>query len=326
MVRLVRAGAGLRATARRFKVSLSHVQRWVHRAARQRLDRADLSDRPSGCSRSPRRTSKRLEARVLRLRRALSEGPLGEIGAAAIHRELLAGTLRPLPSVRTIGRILQRHGLLDGRARQRRPAPPHGWHLPRLERGRAEMDSFDIILGLRLEGGGDVEVLNAISVHGKLVGSWPMRKVTSKAVIQALIEHWRLHGLPDYAQFDNDTTFQGPHQFKDALGRVIRLCLALGVVPVFVPPRETGFQAAIENYNGQWQKKVWRRFPARSLTGLQRRSKEYVSARWNRDGPRIESIARSSAMRPSLLALSFGVASLPLGSPVELEVVMEVKA
>ena len=40
----------------------------------------------------------------------------------------------------------------------------------------------------------------------------------------------------------------------------MRLCLSLGVVPVFAPPRETGFQAAIENYNGRWQAKVWARF------------------------------------------------------------------
>jgi hypothetical protein len=41
--------------------------------------------------------------------------------------------------------------------------------------------------------------------------------------------------LPDYALFDNDMIFHGTHRWPDALGRVIRLCLRLGVVPVLRP-------------------------------------------------------------------------------------------
>ena len=80
--------------------------------------------------------------------------------------------------------------------------------------------------------------------------------VTSERTVVSLVEHWRDVGLPGYAQFDNDMTFQGTHRYPDALGRVIRLCLSLDVVPVFVPPRETGFQAMIESYNGWWQVRV----------------------------------------------------------------------
>jgi hypothetical protein len=57
------------------------------------------------------------------------------------------------------------------------------------------------------------------------------------------------HGV-GYAQFDNDPLFEGPQIHPDTIGRVARACLGLGVVPVFVPPRETGFQAAIEGFNG----------------------------------------------------------------------------
>jgi hypothetical protein len=74
--------------------------------------------------------------------------------------------------------------------------------------------------------------------------------------------------MPAYAQFDNDNRFQGPHQHADTMGRVIRLCLSLTIVPVFAPPREPGFQNGVENLNGRWQEKVWARFNHRSLTGL----------------------------------------------------------
>jgi hypothetical protein len=79
-------------------------------------------------------------------------------------------------------------------------------------------------------------------------------------------------------QFDNDTIFQGPHQYPNVIGSVIRLCLSLSVVPVFAPPRESGFQAAIESFNGRWQAKVWARFQHESLEALQSRSTMYVIA------------------------------------------------
>jgi hypothetical protein len=132
-------------------------------------------------------------------------------------------------------------------------------------------------------------VLNAIALHGGLVASWPRgESVTAKFVVECLVEHWRQFGLPGYAQFDNDTVFQGPHVHPDVIGRVSRLCLSLGVVPVFVPPREPGFQAAIENYNGSWQAKVWGRFEHANLDALADRSGRHVAALRRHRADRIE--------------------------------------
>jgi len=64
----------------------------------------------------------------------------------------------------------------------------------------------------------------------------------------------------------------------DCLGKVVRLCLQLGVTPVFTPPRETGFQAAIESYNARWQLQVWQRFKHPDFRALQERSAAYVTA------------------------------------------------
>jgi hypothetical protein len=61
------------------------------------------------------------------------------------------------------------------------------------------------------------------------------------------------------------------------------------VVPVFVPPREPGFQAAIESYNGTWQAKVWSRFVHDDLSGLQGRSRRHVAALRRHRADRIES-------------------------------------
>ena len=289
MVAACRRGTPMREVARRFGVAFSTVQFWVARAGRQRLDRADWADRPDGPRRPANRSSRELEDLVLSLRVELKDrSDLGEFGAHAIRTALEARGLTPLPALSTINRILERRGALDGRRRARRPAPPPGWYLPDLAARRVELDSFDIVEGLVIRGGTRVEVLNATSLHGGLIGSWPMAAVTAKATVDALAGHWRDVGLPAYAQFDNDTVFQGAHQHPDVVGRVMRLCLALGVVPVFAPPRETGFQAAIENLNGRWQAKVWARFTHESLAGLQACSARYVAAARSRAAARIE--------------------------------------
>src|SRR5262249_18046116 len=162
-----------------------------------------------GPRRPANRVARDLEDLVLTARAELKDrSDLGEFGAEAIRAAPEAKGVRP-PSVRTIGRILDRRGALDGRRRVRRPAPPVGWYLPAGAAGRAELDSFDIVEGLVIKGGPRVEVLNATSRHGGLVSSWPMGAVSAKAAADALVGRWRADGLPGYAQFDNDTVFQG---------------------------------------------------------------------------------------------------------------------
>jgi len=284
-----RPGAKLRQVAKQFRVSLATVQLWVERAGNQRLARVDWSDRSPGRHEPVNKTPKEMEDLVLTIRRELKEvSALGEYGARAIRDELKRRRIKPRPSLRTIGRILERRGALDGRKRTRRPAPPVGWYLPKVRSGRTELDSFDIVEGLVIEGGYRVEVLNAISLHGGLPASWPRAKITAKTVVNALIGHWQQFGLPAFAQFDNDTVFQGPHSHPDTIGRVTRLCLSLKVVPVFVPPRETGFQASIENFNGRWQAKVWSRFHFATRKALQAQSAKFITASRRRSAARMD--------------------------------------
>ncbi|HKQ03743.1 MAG TPA: hypothetical protein VJ464_01325 [Blastocatellia bacterium] len=231
-----------------------------------------------------------MEKLVLSIRQQLHDtSDLGEFGAAAILRELKARRLQHLPSRRTIGYILQRHGATDYRRRQRRPPPAPGWYLPNVAAGLAEIDEFDFIVGLLTGDGTEVEVLNVTSLHGGLVGSWPESGFTAERALAAMLEHWRRFGLPDYAQFDNDNRFAGPHQHADAVGRVIRACLSLGVVAVFAPPREHGLQNAIEGYNGKWQAKVWARFEFQRLAQVQRQSSKYIEAHRARSRVRTDS-------------------------------------
>lgn len=283
MVAAVRQGKSMRSVARRFRVSLRTVQHWFRRARGQRLERVDWRTRPRGRRIPINRTPAAVERTVLELRRTLGTSVLGECGADAIHHQLRqAPGLTCVPTVRTIGRILQRHGAVERGQRQRRPAPPPGWYLPAAAARHVEVDLFDVIEDLKLAGGPLIDVLTGVALHGGLPGAWPLRQASTTQLLPCILARWQRWGLPGYAQFDNDTRFQGGHNHPDVFGRVTRRCMELGVTPVFVPPRELGMQNAIENFNGLYQTKVWQRYHFPSLRALHAQSQRYVAARCDR--------------------------------------------
>ena len=278
MVAAHRAGMTLREVAKNFNVTKSTVQRWGAAAKGKRLDRVDFQNKRTGPKKPKNKSSAKLEKRVLRLRKYLKEkSVLGLHGAEAIRDEMHRRGDTDIPASRTIANILKRKGMVDKRRRMRRPPPPPGWYLPGLLQRKHEPDSIDIHEGLYIQGGQEVQFLNGISLHGNLLHSLSMETVTTENTILALIEHWRMFGLPKYVQFDNDMVFQGPRK-ANAIGKVIRLCLSLKVIPVFVTPYEQGFQGKIERFNREIQEKFWRRRRFKNIKEVGRRLEAYVQA------------------------------------------------
>jgi putative transposase len=257
------------AAARRFGIGLGHLQYWLARTRGQRLDRVDWSNQSNAPRVHGRQTKTSVQRRVLALRRELRQSDLGFVGAQAIQDALR--TERPqqrLPSLRTIGRILKRHGALDAVRRMRRSAPPAGWYLPEVAAGMVELDAFDVIEDLPLEGGPRLDVLTTRALWGSVCGAWISAVMRARWLCERLETHWRAHGCPAYAQFDNDSRFQGTHTHPDVLGQVIRFCLSLGVTPVFAPAREHGPQNLNESFNYLWQQKGLAPLPPRQRVGV----------------------------------------------------------
>jgi hypothetical protein len=220
-----------------------------------------------------------VEQRILQTRTRLREhSVLGEYGADAIERALQEEAAGTLVSRATINRVLKRHGVTDHHTRIRRAAPPKGWYLPQVAAGQAELDCFDFIEDLKIAGGPVLNVLTAKSLHGALTDAWVLPQLSAKGSLPCMLSRWRRDGLPAYAQYDNHNVFQGAHQFAHAVGRISRLSLALGIIPVFVPPLEHGMQNTIESFNGLWQAKVWQRHHVASVPELRVRSDAYIAA------------------------------------------------
>jgi hypothetical protein len=163
-----------------------------------------------------------------------------------------------------------------------------GWYLPEVAAGHAELDGFDVVQALQLDGGREFDVLTGISLHGGLGTAWPMAQVRARGIVERLIEHWRRFGLPSFAQFDNDRRFLGPAYFRpDIVSRVSRLCLSLDVGVVFAVPREHGPQSQVERFNGLWRAKVWERFHFRDLEHVAAQTGLFLDAHRRHNGRRI---------------------------------------
>ena len=76
---------------------------------------------------------------------------------------------------------------------------------------------------------------------------------TSAFACQKLIRFWKIVGIPDFLQMDNDPAFWGSIKIPEAVGKVIRLCLSLKVIPVFIPQGEPWRNGIIEHFNNTMQ-------------------------------------------------------------------------
>ena len=81
---------------------------------------------------------------------------------------------------------------------------------------------------------------------------------STDTALSFLVEGWKTIGLAHIVQFDNEMTFIGG-RWAHRLGRVVRLCLALGVQVWFIPfytPERNGYA---ERFHGECDQFFWSR-------------------------------------------------------------------
>jgi hypothetical protein len=181
------------------------------------------------------------------------------IGAPAVLGELQALGIAPLPSARTIERVLERNGLTAPRVRLAPLLPRQEYPGPQA-RASNELHEVDLVGPIYLKGSGHRYYIwvgkDAFdgAVCLRLAGSRRMDEV-----LGFLGECWKDLGLPEQVQFDNARELCGWGTSARTLSRVIRLCLRYGVSPVFIPEGEPQFNGSIENFNGWFQEPLLQR-------------------------------------------------------------------
>lgn len=180
-------------------------------------------------------------------------------GATAILNELKTLGIRPLPSERTIERVLERNGLTAPRLRLAPLLPRQEYPGPQA-RTSNELHEVDLVGPIYLKGSGHRYYLWV----GKdaFDGAVCLRLAYSRRldeVLWFLGECWKNLGLPEQVQIDNARELAGWGPSARTLSRVIRLCLRHGVGPVFIPEGEPQFNGSVENFNGWFQEPLLQR-------------------------------------------------------------------
>jgi hypothetical protein len=247
-------------------LTLGRSETWFHKWWGRYLEAGPegLYDRTRAHHQLAQRLPPELERAILSVRRRLQAHATPAtryslIGAPAVLGELQALGIAPLPSARTIERVLERNGLTAPRVRLAPLLPRQEYPGPQA-RASNELHEVDLVGPIYLKGSGHRYYIwvgkDAFdgAVCLRLAGSRRMDEV-----LGFLGECWKDLGLPEQVQFDNARELCGWGTSARTLSRVIRLCLRYGVSPVFIPEGEPQFNGSIENFNGWFQEPLLQR-------------------------------------------------------------------
>jgi hypothetical protein len=179
------------------------------------------------------------------------------IGAETIHFELQRRGLRRLPAISTIEKILARAGKTKKVKGQRLAGGPPYPHIRARRMG--DLQQTDLVGPRYLRGSRGVTrfySIHTIDVAGQTTSASQFPDKQTISLCRHLVDSWRFMGLPRVSQMDNEMSATGGGRYHYSLSQVIRLHLLLGIHFLFIPPGEPGRNAAVESFNGLWQKRV----------------------------------------------------------------------
>jgi putative transposase len=238
--------------------SLHRSRAWFHKWS-SRYETGDpewFRERSRRPRTMPRQTAKDAEAIVQLLRQEL-DGSGSFSGAQAIRWEMEERKLDPLPSVRTINRILDRHDLVR---RRTGGYLPKGKKYPQLVAGEpGEVHQTDFVGPRYLHGGIRFYGLNSVDLATGRCATEPAFSRNAQASLDAFWSSWLRLGMPRNQQVDNEMVFYGSPRHPRAMGPLIRLCLLHEIEVWFIPMGEPWRNGVVEKFNHHWDQKFFRR-------------------------------------------------------------------
>jgi transposase-like protein len=157
-------------------------------------------------------------------------------GAQAILWEMEDLGVEPLPSLRTINRILSRNGLTHRRTGKYEAKGTAYPNLPSLRPNQTHQ--ADLVGPCYLKGPVRFYSLNVIDTATVRCGLHPSLSQSGQAMIDGFWAIWMRMGIPKNIQIDNALSFFGSPTHPRGMGPLIRLCLHHGVEPWFIPISE----------------------------------------------------------------------------------------
>jgi len=259
--------------------TLSRSEAWFHKWWRRYMEVGpeglyDLT-RANRCVVS--RTPPHIERAVISIRRRLSKRATAQtryslIGAAQIRAELEKLDYSPVPSLRTIERIVARAGLTCPPLRLASQLARTEYPGPQAQDSN-QVHQIDVV-GPRYLKGDKTRYYFVVckDVFDQAVYIEFVANRSSDTVLAFLVHAWQHLGLPDIVQFDNGREFCGWGASARYLSRVIRFCLRLEIEVLFIPEGSPYYNGAVEQFNGWFQPLLLKR-PYRRPTDARRQVK-----------------------------------------------------
>ena len=187
-------------------------------------------------------------------------------GLAAIRRELrVTYRLRRLPSVSTIRRVLRAAGVFVKRRRPTKTAVVYPQPRPTATYTIQSMDWTERFL----HGGTKVYVFHTIDLNTRACAQTIVPNKTAQSVMAHLQKVWKTRGIPQGLQLDNDAAFYGSRRVPHHFGQIVRLCLYVGVEPIFIPVGEAKRNGDVEQLHGVWDTAVWQQVQFNTVQAAQ---------------------------------------------------------
>ena len=238
--------------ARKLQRSRRWVQRWISRY-KSEAPTTSLQDH----SRAPQHIRWAYPERIKRLaiqirverecgRRRKYQYAL--VSAQAIYYEMRELGIYPLPTPDTIHLWLKQAGQIPVRKSQKPPNPTY----PVLPcKAVNDVQELDFKGPFYLKDHSHKYYLVALrDKMSKKTALQALSKKSMDAIVDFLVDSWQKIGCPKRLKMDNCLDFRGSNLYPRALSKLIRVCLDLGVQPVFIPIREPWRNGVIENLNG----------------------------------------------------------------------------
>ena len=212
----------------------------------------------------PRRIIPDLERSILNIRRRLTSQThpgtrYSLIGAGSILAELQVLHIRPLPSLRTIERVLERNGITSPKVRLTPYLSRATYPKPQANASN-QLHEVDGVGPIYLKGNRQrYYIFVCKDVYDGAVCLRIYRSRKMEVILDFLGECWKSLGLPVQVQFDNAREVAGWGPAAKYLSRVLRLCLRFGVEPLLIPPGRPQRNGSVENFNGWFQPRLFQR-------------------------------------------------------------------
>lgn len=218
---------------------------------------------------SPYRTPADIEEIVEMVRLRLYNNGLF-CGKQAIQWEMTDMEIQPIPSLSTIGRILNRRELTHRRTGHYEPKGKKYPELPALTPNQTHQ--LDLVGPCYLTGPTRFYSLHAVDIAINRCGIEPMPSKAAQNIISAVFAVWKRMGIPDNLQVDNEVAFFGSPAYPRGMGPLIRLCLHYGVSLWFIPPSEPWRNGVVEKFNDHYRQKFLAKVTMASMPMLQHES------------------------------------------------------